>query len=182
MKSNREDIKSDFLYGCYPYERIVESDRDEDWGISYIALIYRQCIVALGVRHWSTSLYQEIYASITDLTPKQMRRRLWALKTVPNPAAGNLYAKISRYKIAERDKLPEPNMVITYRVLGRWCGENVEYQIHQRRWCRSNETKYELIMTYVNVPGKTVSLATSDCLGEIADIISQRTKRKVTLI
>lgn len=179
----KDEIQTNYLYGYYPYEHIVESDRDDDFGVSYIALIYRQRIVALGVRNWSTSLYQDVYASVIDGEgTRAMKKRIWELKTIPNPAARNLYTKISKYKIADRNELPSPSSVITYRVWGRWCGENVEYQIYQRRWHRSDETKYELIMAYVNVPGKTVSLATSDCLGEIADIISQRTKRKVTLI
>lgn len=178
----KKEIKTLYLYGYYPYEHIVESDRDDDFGVSYIALIYRQRIVALGIRHWSTSLYQDVYASVIDGGERVMKKRIWELKTISNPAARNLYAKIAKYKIADRNQLPPPPSTVTYRVRAKWCGSNVEYQIHQMRWCTDGRLKYRLTMNYVNVPGKEVELGKSDVLSEIADIISQRTKRTITLV
>lgn len=184
MKKDRSDIKTKYLYGYYPYEHIIESDRDGEFGMSYIALIYRQRIVALGVRHWSTSLYQDVYASVIDREARVMKKRVWELKNSTTPAARNLYDKIARYKIADRNRLPPPPSVVTYRVLGKWLGDCVEYQIHQMRWCTDGDTRYRLTMNYTDVTDKEreFELGKSNVLSDLADIISQRTKRKITLI
>lgn len=177
MNSNK--IKTKFLYGFYPYTRIIEGDTDVFNKICHFALIYRDTVVGLGIKNISTSNQQGIYIDIIHHQHVAMKKRIHDL-CLGDDAAMSLWVKIKDMKVAKRDKLPEPEPKLIYRIYGVRNDEMVEYRVLQYPWF-NNHKKYQLgyLPKYSD---KLIELHRSNNIKDLANLLTTLTNRKITLV
>lgn len=176
---NSKAVKTNFLYEFYPYTRIIEGDTDILNKICHFALIYRDTIVALGIKNISTSNQQGVYIDIIHHQHVAMKKRIHDLCLGDN-AAMSLWVKIKDLKVAKRKQLPEPEPKLIYRIFGLRNGVKVEYRILQYLWYNIHK-KYQL--GYIAEDGeKLVEMRRSDDIKELANILTTLTGRQINLL
>lgn len=176
---NNKAVKTNFLYGIYPYTRIIEGDTDILNKTSHFALIYRDTVVALGIKNISTSNQQGIYIDIIRHQHVAMKKRIHDLCLGDN-AAMSLWVQIKDMKVANRDKLPEPKPKMVYHIFGLRNGEMVEYKVLQYPWFNAHK-KYQLGYSPKD-SDKFIELRRSHKIQELADILTTLTNRKIQLV
>lgn len=169
--------KINYLFDYFPYDYIIEGEMGTNG--SKFALIYRNHIVALGVKELTPSPRQGIYCSIIDHSSNRMKKEIEALRQAGNTEM-SLWVMIENKKVALRRNLPEPPAVTVYKIRSMRRDELVDYEIRQYRWHNSHR-KY--VLGWCPKDGdKFTEIKNSNIIGELADILSETTGRQINLV